>query len=60
MDFLKVFSHMLKLHTEKQNTRTRRAISAEERLTATSRILARRRTFEDFKSTPLISPQAPA
>jgi hypothetical protein len=57
-EYFKVLIHLLKLHTEKQDTRTRRAISAEERLTATSQFLATRRSFEDFKFTTLISPQA--
>jgi hypothetical protein len=30
----KILRHLLKLHTEKQNTRMRRVISAEDRLTA--------------------------
>jgi hypothetical protein len=33
-EWFKILLHLLKLHTEKQNTRMRRAISAEERLTA--------------------------
>jgi hypothetical protein len=53
----KVLLHLLKLHTEKRNPRTRRAISAEERLTATLRFLATGRSFEDLKFTALISPQ---
>jgi hypothetical protein len=58
MNVLKVLLHLLKLHTEKQNPRTRTAISAEERLTATLRFLATGRSFEDLKFTALISPQA--
>jgi hypothetical protein len=37
----KVLFRLLKLYTEKQNTRIRRAISAEERVTATLRFLAK-------------------
>jgi hypothetical protein len=33
-EYFKVLLHMLKLHTEKQNTRMRRVIRAEDRLTA--------------------------
>jgi hypothetical protein len=57
-EYFKVLPHLLKLHIEKQNTRTRRAISAEERLTATLRFLKTGRSFEDLKSTPVISPVA--
>jgi hypothetical protein len=56
----KVLPHLLKLFIEKQNTRMRRAISAEERLTLTLRFLATGRSFEDLKFTALISPQARA
>jgi hypothetical protein len=54
----KVLPHLFKLYIEKQNTRMRRATSAEDRLTATSRFLATGRSFEDLKFTALISPQA--
>jgi hypothetical protein len=43
----KILPHLLKVYVEKQNTRMRRAISAEERLTATLRFLATGRRFED-------------
>jgi hypothetical protein len=36
----------------------RRAISAEEKLTATLRFFATWRSFQDLKFTALISPQA--
>jgi precorrin-6B methylase 1 len=49
--------NLLKLHTEKQNARTRTAISAEERLTATLRFLATGQNFEDLKFITLISHQ---
>jgi hypothetical protein len=54
----KVLPHLLKLFIEMQNTRTRRAISADERLTPTLQFLATGRSFEDLKFTALISPQA--
>jgi hypothetical protein len=54
----KVMPHLLKLFFEKQNTKMRRAISAEERVTATLRFLATGRSFEDLKFTAAISPQA--
>jgi hypothetical protein len=54
----KVLPHLLKFFIEEQNTRTRRAISAEETLTPTSRFLATGRSFEDVKFTAFISPQA--
>jgi hypothetical protein len=54
-EYLKVLLHLLKPHTEKQNTRMRRAISAEEMLTATLRFLATRRSFEDLEFTRAIS-----
>jgi hypothetical protein len=54
----RILLHLLKFHTEKQNTRTRRVISTEERLTANLRFLARGQNFEDLKFTTLISPQA--
>jgi hypothetical protein len=54
----KVSPHLLKIRTETQNKRTRRAISAEEILTATLRFLARGRSFEGLKCTAVIPPQA--
>jgi hypothetical protein len=56
----KVSPHWLKFFIEKQKTRMRRTISAEERLTPTLRFLATGRSFEDLKFTTVISPQAPA
>jgi hypothetical protein len=53
----KVLPHLLKLFTEKQNTRMRRAISAEERLTPNLRFLATGRSFEDLKFIAVMSPQ---
>jgi hypothetical protein len=41
----KVLPHLLKLFIEKQNTRMRRAISAEERLSPTLRFLATVQSF---------------
>jgi hypothetical protein len=54
----KVLPYLFKLYIEKQNTRMRRAISTEDRLTATSRFLVTGRSFEGLKFTALISPQA--
>jgi hypothetical protein len=45
-------------HISKQNTIMRDAISAEERLTITSRFLATGRSYEDLKFTCAISPQS--
>jgi hypothetical protein len=56
----KVLPHLLKLDIKKQNTRMTRASSAEEILTATLRLLATGRSFEDMKFTVLILPQAHA
>jgi hypothetical protein len=58
MNVFKVLPHLLKLHIEKQNTRTRRAVSTEQRLTAPLRFLAAGRNFEDLKFTALISLRA--
>lgn len=43
---------------EKQNTRMRSAIRAEERLIATLRFLATGRSFEDLNFTTIVLPQA--
>ncbi|XP_063775895.1 uncharacterized protein LOC134911792 [Pseudophryne corroboree] len=45
-------------YIERQDTKMRRAIPAEERLTATLRFLATGRSLEDLKFGTLISPQA--
>jgi hypothetical protein len=50
--------HLWKLFMEKQNTRMRTAISAEERVTANLRFLATGRSCEYLKFTACISPQA--
>jgi hypothetical protein len=39
-EYFEVWFHFLKPHTKKQNTRMRRAISIEERLTETLQFLA--------------------
>ncbi|XP_063819192.1 putative nuclease HARBI1 [Pseudophryne corroboree] len=55
------FQELLGLVTpyiERQDTKMRRAITAEERLTATLRFLAPGRSLEDLKFGTLISPQA--
>jgi hypothetical protein len=57
-EFFEVLPHLLKLFIEKQNTRTKRAFSAEEILSPTSRFLATGRSFEDVKFTALIILQA--
>jgi hypothetical protein len=51
-----VLLHLLKLHIEKQNIRIKRAINAEEKLTATSRFLAMGQSFEDLQFATIISP----
>jgi hypothetical protein len=53
-----VLPRLLKLYIGKQNTRIRRAISAEEKITATLRFLATGGNFEDLKCTAAISRQA--
>jgi hypothetical protein len=54
----RVLLDLIKPFITKQNTRMRRAICADEELTATLRFLATGRSFKDFKFTTLISPQA--
>jgi hypothetical protein len=54
-EYFKVSPHLLKLFTEKQNTRMRSAISAGERLTPTLKFLATGRILEDLKFTIFIS-----
>jgi hypothetical protein len=58
MDVFKILLRFLKPHIEKQNTRIKRAIGAEERLAATLRFLAKESSFHGLKFTTFISSQS--
>lgn len=49
--------NMVRHKIEKQDTKMRQSISAEERLVATLRFLATGRNYEDLKFSTIISPQ---